>query len=346
MALPGSPGAYVGNALTKVRADVFIPEMWTGEVKRYRDQKLIASMYTKRIPTLGKKGDRIHIPNISRASVYDKLPERPVTLQARQETEFVMDITDYKEVSHMIEDIVGLQASDAYDIRGEITRESGYALARDLDAATLAHRAVINAQASQVIYASSTGAVGGNGQPFSYATILAASALLDNADVPEDGRVLIVSPGQYMQLLNITQFISRDFTEASAVQSGVVGSILGMPVVKTSMVRPNSLTGFYNGDAQFVPAEPTPGVAGSRYLPKQDTYTGLPTVFGGDSRPITTALLCHRDWLALAIPQEPSAEWSRENLYQADALVMTQQYGAKVFRADHAVVIHTVNTLT
>lgn len=346
MALPGSPGPYVGNALTKVRADVFIPELWTGEVKRYRDQKLIASMYTKRIPTLGKKGDRIHIPNISRASVYDKLPERPVTLQARQDTEFVMDITDYKETSHMIEDIVGLQKADAYDIRGEITRESGYALGRDLDAAVLAHRAVINNVATQVIFQSSNGLVTGNGQPISYATILAAASLLDNADVPDEGRVLLVSPGQYMQLLNINQFISMDFSDGRPVQSGVVGSILGMPVVKTTMIRPNSLTGFFNGDPQFVPAEPTPGVAGSRYLPKQDTFTALPQTFTGDSRPVVTALLCHRDWLALAIPQEPSAEWSRENLYQADALVMTQQYGAKVFRSDHAVVIHSVNTLT
>lgn len=345
MALPGSPGAYVGSALTKVRADVFIPELWTGEVKRFRDQKLIASMYTKRIPSLGKKGDRIHIPNISRAAVYDKLPERPVTLQARTETEFTMDITDYKETSHMVEDIVGMQS--AYDIRSELTRESGYALARDLDNAVLAHRAAINAVAAQVIFASSNSLVTGNGQPISYALLLAANAILDDADVPDEDRVIIVSAGQYMQLLNITQFISRDFTDGRPVMNGVVGSILGYPVIKTSQIRVNSLTGYFNGSAaQGALAEPTPGTTGARYLPKQDSYTVLPLTFTGDSRPVVTGMMVHKDWLALAVPLEPSAEWSRENLYQSDAVVMTQQYGAKVFRSDHAVMFHSVNTLT
>jgi hypothetical protein len=245
----------------------------------------------------------------------------------------------------MIEDIVGLQS--AYDLRSEITRESGYALARDLDSTVLAHRAVINAVPSQVIYASSNGLVTGNGQPLSYAILLAAAAILDEADVPDEGRVLLVGAGQSMQLLNINQFISRDYSDGNAVSNGVVGSVLGMPVVKTTQIRANSLTGYYNGSASTgALPEPTPGVVGSRYLPKQDTYTALPQTFTGDSRAAVTAILCHRDWLALAIPQEPSAEWSRENLYQADALVMTQQYGAKVFRNDHAVLIHTVNTLT
>ncbi len=344
MSLPGSPGALVGQALTKQKADVFIPELWSGEVKRERDRKLTASLYTKRIPTLGRKGDRIHIPNISRAAVHDKLPERPVTLQARQETEWVMDITDYKEVSHMIEDVVGLQTAAAYNLRGEITRESGYALARDLDNAVLGHRAALNAIPAQVIYASSNGLVTGNGLPLSYATILAANLMLDDAEVPEEDRVWLVSAGQYLQLLNINQFISFDFNNTKPIATGVVGSILGTPVVKTGQIRANSLTGFTNG-AQGVP-EPTPGVAGSRYLPKQDAYTALPTTFTGDGRPVHSAILCHKDWLALAMPLMPTSEWSRENLYQADALVMTQQYGAKLFRPDHAVLIHTVGTLT
>jgi hypothetical protein len=261
-----------------------------------------------------------------------------------------MDITDYKETSHMIEDVVTIQS--AYPLRSEITRESGYALARDLDSTVLAHRAVINATPSQVLYATdpavtlNAGTQAGTGGALSYAVLLAANATLDDADVPMEDRVLMVSTGQYMQLLNVDKFISADFVSGSPVQSGVVGRILGIPVVRTSQIRVNSLTGYFNGSPGTATAEPTPGVSGSRYLPKQDSYVALPQTFGaGGNAPIATAILCHKDWLALAVPQEPSAEWSRENLYQADAVVMTQQYGAKVFRNDHAVVIHTKNTL-
>lgn len=41
--------------------------------------------------------DTLHIPYISRMSVFDKLPETPVTLQARTEGEYTIIIDKYKE---------------------------------------------------------------------------------------------------------------------------------------------------------------------------------------------------------------------------------------------------------
>jgi len=341
MALPGIE--FVGDAYTAQRADVFIPDLWSAEVKRFRDAKLITSMYTKKLPFAGKKGDRLHIPNISRAAVYDKLPERPVTMQARTELEFYLDIDTYKESSFMIEDIVATQS--AYALRSEYTREAGYAIARDIDNSVLALRSVINATAAQVLFASSTGAVGGVGQVFSFATFLTAKLILDNADVPPEDRVLIVSPGQYAQLLNVNQFTNVQFTDGRPIENGLVGTLFGIPVVMTSQVGVNSLTGYVNGTGNV--GQPTPGVLGSPYMPKQDTGTTLPLAFtGAGTAPIVTALLCHMDWATLGIQQDPKLESSREALYLADAVIMSQLYGVRVFRVDHAVVIHTINTLT
>lgn len=90
---------YRGAAVTKQVADVFIPEMWSNEVKRFIDQSFILKGYVKQIPFTGKKGDRIHIPLVSRAAVYSKLPETPVRLQARSEGDYYFDIDQYKESS-------------------------------------------------------------------------------------------------------------------------------------------------------------------------------------------------------------------------------------------------------
>jgi hypothetical protein len=88
-----------GNSVNVFNSQVFIPELWSSEVKRFRDSKFFASQYTKKINFEGGKGDLVHIPNIGRAAVHDKLPETPVQLQGRTETEFTITVDKHKESS-------------------------------------------------------------------------------------------------------------------------------------------------------------------------------------------------------------------------------------------------------
>lgn len=337
----GIQGTYRGEAVTKQKADIFIPEMWSGEVKRALDQKFIAKQFVKMKTGDFKKGDRVHIPNISRARVYDKLPETPVTLQARTESDFYFDIDTYKESSFFIEDIVGIQAS--YNLRSEYTREAGYAMARDIDSSVLALRAAINGVSSQVINNTSDGTLNGNSFPLNYTALLTAKLILDNADVDDSDRALIVSPTQYNQLLAVDKFINMDYRNGSPVSTGVVGTIFNIPVYMTTQVGRNSSTGYVNGTENL----PTPGVSGTGalYLPKQDSFTSLPVAFGGANTgaaaQVHTALLVHKDWAVMAMQQEPKTETSRETLYLADAVVMSTLYGMRLFRPANAVVIHT-----
>lgn len=375
---------YSGTALDLASVQTFIPEIWASEIRRYRDQKLMMVNGVKRLPFEGKKGDLIHIPNISRAAVYDKLPQTPVTLQARTDGEYTFQITRYRESSFMIEDIVNIQSQ--YALRQEYTREAGYALARDLDNWVLAHRAVINSYDSQriVSYNNGTSDLIGDGTAnahwtgtpagLTYASILAAKQKLDEADVPTEGRKLFISPAQYIDLLSINVFISADFISGSPVTTGTVGTILDFTVECSTQLGVNSLLGYRNGRDGIL--LPTPGVIGSPYLPDQHgttsaktttsvadldahtnaSYFGLPVfsgtgataadagqtlgLFGGVNQ-WATAIACHPDWLAMGVQQSVKTESSRETLYLADAFVSSQLYGAKVWRPDTAVVIHT-----
>lgn len=335
MALPG--GAYEGAAIKIANTNVFIPEIWSQEVKRFRDQSFILKNSVKTIPMVGKKGDLIHIPSISRMAVYDKLPETPVTLQARTEGEFTILIDKYKESSFMIEDIVGIQA--AYGLRSFYTQEAGYALARDLDNFLLGLRAEINAVTGQVVNCTSDGTGTGTPLALNRAAILAAKQILDEADVPMMGRKMIVSAGQYNDLLTIDEFISADYVNGRPTSSGTVGTLFGMEVLMTTQVTTNSTTGYVNGTGG-TPA-PTPGVTGSYYFPTQFTTSpsGLPTTM--NALPVATAIMYHPDWAILSMQLMPKMESSREVLFQADAVVATQIYGAKVYRQDHAVLIHS-----
>lgn len=56
MALQG----YNGTALDLASVQSFVPEIWAGEVRRYRDQRFMMSEGIKKIPFEGKKGDTIN----------------------------------------------------------------------------------------------------------------------------------------------------------------------------------------------------------------------------------------------------------------------------------------------
>lgn len=340
MTLPG--GGYQGSNFGKANLDTFIPEIWASEVKRELDAAFLMKQLVRVNPvTFAKKGDTVHIPEVYRLAVNEKLYNTPVTLQNQTTGEYTMTIDKYKEVSFMIEDVANLFIPGQYNVRREYTREAGYALARDLDNYLLGMRAAIQNNSDQVIYNTNNGLPGGTYAALNEASILAAMQILDEANVPREGRQLLVSPGQYTDLLTIDRFSSSDYVNSLVVPSGYLGQIYGVPVMMSTQISANSLTGYTNGNGGA--QQPTPGVTGSPYLPSQDSFTTLP--YNGDgtaSVPVVTAVLCHRDWAYLSIVEEPKVETSREVLFQADAIVNTTLYGGKVFRPDHAVLIHTL----
>ena len=349
MTLPG--GAYNGSAVgyqEVSNAGGFIPELWTNEVKRRRYETFIMKSTVKMFPTMANKGDVLHIPEIGRLAVNDKVANSPVTLQARTETEYTITVDRYKESSFMIEDIAVAQTS--FPLRKEYVDETGEALARDMDNSIFAERAQIQGylgidgatSEANVVYSSTDGTSGGTPLALNRASILAAKEVLDEANVPDDDRVLVVSPSQYNDLLTIEQFISFDYTNGKPTVSGLVGSLYGTPVIKTNAIITNSVDGYFNGDRDSAVAQPTPGVTDSPYFPTQ-TLVHFGTTVTPASLPLgfKTAMMVHRDWCRVVWVRAPRVESSRETLFQADAVVATQIYGVKGYRPDHAVLVHT-----
>lgn len=338
MALPG--GTFTGDGYTKTRGNVLVPELWADEIRRERDQALNILPYLKAYAFEGKKADQLNIPVMHRVGVNTKTAETPVAFQARSFTEFVMNITQYKESSHLIEDILEIQSK--YSVRNELTREVGYALARDMNNFALGLRAAINGVASQRVYSTADGTASGSAAgSLNQAAILTAKEILDLNDVPMEGRVLLVGWQQYNALLTIDEFINMDYQAAAPVSTGVVGRLYNIPVVATSLIGINSDTGFVNGTGAT--PGPSPGVASSIYLPDQEdgAVTPLPLTIGNNTAPAISAIMCHPDWAIAAVQKSPSIEQGREIPLLSDFMVASQLYGMKTYRQDHAVVIHT-----
>jgi Phage capsid protein len=332
-----------GPQLNTTRGQQFIPELWINEIQMFRQARMLDKSFLKTWGSEVKKGDTYHIPRMTELAVEDKASDTAVTITANNDTDYVIQVDTDRTVSVGID--VLLDAQSSYALRAPYMKSMGYALAKDVTGQILGLRAAVNNTAAASVYCSNTGLVSGNGTAITLAALMTArkylleNDVMDGDDLPDGGLTLLISPAQEAAIMLIPQFISKDFIDGRPMKTGQIGTILGMDVVRTSLVGPNSLTGWKNG---FLGApEPTPGAAGSRYLPKQDAFTALPLLFGGNSKAIHTAMLVHSEWAACVTSLTPRFTESFENREQVNLMVGRQALGAKLYRPGHAALIHS-----
>ena len=325
--------APLGSQFTTDTSGVFVPEIWAKDLIRHRDESLVLKDAVAPINFSGGKGDTIYIPFVSNLAVNSKAQGAPVTYQAFTDNRWTMTVNRYKEVSFAIDKFLEVFADR--DLRSIYTERAGFALARDIEYAILAERATING------YNSSSNVVSNSSSGLTYADILAAMEILDIANVPREGRKLIIDPSQHYSLLAQDEFISADYNTGNAVSTGEVGRICGIPVKMTTSIVANSTTGYENGEGAS--GQPTPGMSSSPYYPTQSPALrdGTSVTASALTAGYHTAMLVHPDWCKLAMKKMPAvdADWSVD--YQEWHVVQTQIYDVEVYRPDHCVLINT-----
>jgi len=155
------------------------------------------------------------------------------------------------------------QAMSHFDVRGEYTKQLGFALAKqyDINVATqfvLAARAaatVTGLPAGYVITNATAATTTTAGANSLVASILAAAQRFDENSIPEQDRTIFLRPAQYWNLFNADKLTNRDFAYNTGQESGIAtGKIMligGIPVVKAlNIPSTNVTTGLaaYQGD--------------------------------------------------------------------------------------------------
>ena len=332
-----------GPQLNTTRGQQFIPELWINEIQMFRMARMLDKNFLKSWGSEVKKGDTYHVPRMTELAVEDKASDTAVAITANNDTDYVIQVDTDRTCSVGID--ILLDAQSCYALRQPYIKAMGYALAKDLTGQILGLRAAVNQTATASVFASSNGLITGNGTAITLAAIMTARRFLlendvsDGEDIADGTLTLLISPAQEAAIMLIPQFISKDFMANQPMMTGQIGKILGMNVVRSSLVGLNSLTGWKNGSSGA--PEPTPGVIGSRYLPKQDAFTGLPLIFVGNALGVHSALLCHTEWAASVTSLTPSFTYSFENREQINLMVGRQALGAKLYRPGHAALIHT-----
>jgi N4-gp56 family major capsid protein len=247
-------GAYfTANAVVdKTAAGTFIPEIWSDEIIAAYQKNLKMAPLVKRLSMTGKKGDVIHIPKPIRGSASAKAEAVAVTIQANLESELTVTVDRHFEYSRLIEDIVEVQALSS--LRQFYTEDAGYQLALQVDTDLInaatgfgdgtrtatptdganwenSNAYYFNAALGLAAFADDTVATGDN---FTDLGFREAIKLMDDADVPMDGRVLVIPPAVRKSIMGIDRYVSSDFVGGRGVESGLIGNLYGVDIYVSS----------------------------------------------------------------------------------------------------------------
>jgi N4-gp56 family major capsid protein len=227
------------NSVNNTRAATFIPEIWSDEVIAAYKSNLVMANLVNKMSFKGKKGDTLHIPKPTRGTASAKTTETQVVLQQSTESEVQVLINQHYEYSRFIEDITEVQALAS--LRKFYTADAGYALAKQVDTdllklgrgvkggdGTIAYdKAVIGSDGSTLY-------TGTNEAALTDAAIRKVIQTLDDADVPMDGRVLVIPPVARNTLMGLARFTEQSFTGeasgANTIRNGQIGDVYGVKV--------------------------------------------------------------------------------------------------------------------
>jgi len=219
--------------ITKTTADVFLADVWSAETLRAAEAALVVAPLVKRYDSMVKqRGDVLHIPKISNLTANDKTANTDVTTQTITESEVTIDISNWKETSFEIEDIVKVQSN--YDLMSEYTSKAGEAISRAVDTSLLA------------LYTGFTNAdVGTYGIDVTDAALVAAIQALDEANAPIEDRAFVFKPSQKAAVMKLDKFVKADYLgqydKPTPVKTGpnnryLWGEIYGVPFYYTTQI--------------------------------------------------------------------------------------------------------------
>ena len=233
------------NHVTNTTAATFIPELWSDEIIAAYKQNLVMANLVSKMSFKGKKGDTLHIPKPTRGAASLKAASNQVTLQAATESEVQVLVNKHYEYSRLIEDITEVQALAS--LRKFYTGDAGYALAKQVDTDLIQlGRGAAGGDGSADYDAAVLGGDGSTayvdgtnvGTALTDAGIRRVIQTLDDADVPMDGRVLVLPPSARNTLLGLSRFTEQAFVGevggGNSIRNGQIGDIYGVKVYVTT----------------------------------------------------------------------------------------------------------------
>jgi N4-gp56 family major capsid protein len=174
-----------------------------------------------------------------------------------------------------LEDIANVQSM--VDVESDIVERAGRGMAKKYDSyiyGLLKAGASASSPDHIIDHYSSSGAI-------TRTKILQARKLLDDQDVPDSDRFMLVNPAQEAELLDIDGFVDADkYGSTDAKLNGELGRLFGFRIIKSTVCE-NDVTLYYHRSACAFARQIEPKWEKDRNLSKLADEYSLSSLFGG-----------------------------------------------------------------
>lgn len=217
----------------------------------------------------------INIPNAGSFAAGDKLENTASTTQALTFVSDALLLNKNKHIVARLEDIAREQS--AVDVEAIYVERMASAMVAKIEADIL----VGITKAANDRQLSGTDVDTNVNQAVTKADIVAARRFLDEANVPNEDRYLLVSPKQEAEMLLIAGFVdASQYGSAEPVQNGEIGRIFGFKVIKSSLVGDNDVFAYHKSHVAFAMSQEMKFEKQRADLTYQADNLSLATVYG------------------------------------------------------------------
>jgi hypothetical protein len=232
MALP--TGTFTATDLAEM-----IPEVWGEQVNDFYRAKLkMTSFFTNRSDELAEGGDTLYTPNLTEMSAASKSNATAVTLNSPTETKQTLSVSNWYEVSFVIEDKEAAQVKRSYTLQKRYMKNAAFTAAKKLE------------DAVATLFQSFSTSVGTTTVALSRTVILAAISALTTADADLEEAAWFFHPKTIWQDIMAIDAFALAFNTANAtnpVTKGAVGQIFSRPVFQSTRITTVNTAADYCG---------------------------------------------------------------------------------------------------
>ena len=208
----------------------FIPEVWSASLLSVLDKSLVFGSVANRDyeGDISAFGDTVHITSVADPAISAYTKDTDLgSPQALTDDEQLLVIDQANSFNFQIDDIDKAQVRNNGALMSEATQRAAFGL-RDAADKIIANRIARDA-------GNSIGLVDGTTAANVYDNLIVpAGVSLDEANVPEEMRWLVLSPAAYGQLQLDSRFIKANESGNTALHTGNVGAANGFTIYKSN----------------------------------------------------------------------------------------------------------------
>lgn len=213
----------------------FIPEIWSANLLQpLQNAEVFGSVVNHDYEgDISNVGDTVHITTLANVTVGDYKAHTDIKIEALTDTQQSLLIDQSKYFGFEVDDVEKRQAAN--DVIAPATANAAYQLADAAD------QYISKLLADGADSGNKLTAVKSTDPSKLYDTIVDLGVKLDEANVPSEGRWVVVNPAQYGLLLRDMRFISASDAAHGTLLNGIVGEAAGFSVRKSNNI-PVALT--------------------------------------------------------------------------------------------------------